>query len=91
VTTGDVQTPGNATTTLDRFTGVLLRLRRDGDYWHVSDLTGIRYGSGETFAEALAMWAACVEDTIAEDEATCGGSYLAEVRAYKQALEAVDD
>ena len=50
----------------------------------MSDLVGIRYGAGDTIGEALAMWAACVEDILAEDEATCGEPYLSEVRSYRQ-------
>lgn len=81
---------GHQTTTLDEpvgALGALLRLRRDGEGWYVSDLIGLRYGWGATIGEALAMWSDCVADALGEDEARLADPYLSEVRAYKQALK----
>jgi hypothetical protein len=72
------------TTTLDPPHGLLIRVFREAGLVCVKDMTGLRYGTGETLREAVEMWADCVQDCL--DETNAGGSYLAECEAYRQAL-----
>lgn len=76
--------PSNTTTTADPASGLLLRVFREGDGICVKDTTGLRYGWGRTLREAVEMWADCVQDCL--DETNASGSYLAECRAYREAL-----
>lgn len=77
-------------TTTDTARGIPLYLRRDGDMLYVSDMVGLRYGAGDTIAEALAMWAECVQMALDEDPGKVAGPYGAECARYRKALEPRD-
>jgi hypothetical protein len=76
---------GESTTTLDRPSGLLLRVLRDGDGILVKDTVGLRYGWGLTLGDAVRMWADCVMDVC--DEPNAGGALLSEQNAYRAALD----
>lgn len=76
-----------STTTVDPPTSLLLSIHKDGNYYHVRDHVGLRYGHSSNPPMALIGWWWQVQDLLDLDEPTAD-PLASEIAAYKQALGA---
>ncbi len=66
--------------------GLLLRIHRDDQGFIAADVTGLRYGFGDSLRAAVNAWVDQLDDILEMPESELGEPLRSEVAAYRRAL-----